>query len=147
VKFTRRQILIGSVATAALASIPILALAAVPRGTGVSSRRAVLRVQAAMREALELHMFEPNDHFTRHSISDHLMPLMGELHANREVRHWTVICTEANNPPSVIDSRRCVLEVYLQFNSSIEYTHLTAEAMPPARITELAGVVPESSVP
>lgn len=88
------------------------------------------RVSTVLMEAT---FAEYNNSATRKRLEENVNNFLRELRSRKAIRGYFVRCDEINNPPSVIDSHRFHLDVYVTTNTSSDFIHIpftvTLEAM------------------
>jgi hypothetical protein len=133
-KISRRELIVGGAATAALTVIPALPALAEPliphrniyvRHTtvnpwgGTVSGYTLERLRAfnipfgqTVKSIIMYHMFEFNDHLTRNNIRMMIKAKLAEHQAARQIYDYRVVCDEGNNYPSLVDGGGLAVSLY-----------------------------------
>jgi len=91
----------------------------------INVRLLLITIEPAIAEFLEDFLFEFNDAITRALIVSGIESYMQNIKSRRGVYDFTVVCSEENNPPSVIDANKMSVYLYLQPVKSAEWITLT----------------------
>lgn len=80
----------------------------------INVSRLLDRIKEQCQQYTEHALFEPNDAITRRNIITMMDEYLQSLQTRRLVTDFKVICSDENNPPSIVDQNALVVDIYLQ---------------------------------
>lgn len=85
-----------------------------------------ITTREALDRALQHHLFEPNDAFTRAKVTAEVQAHLNQLKAEQKIYDFSVVCEESNNPYWAIDQNELRADIYIKPTRSLSYIQLSA---------------------
>lgn len=76
--------------------------------------RMLIRIETSLVDAANYFVFEPNNAFTRYRLVTVCTDFLEPIRKAQGLYEYVVICDEKNNPPTTIDQRALIVDVYLK---------------------------------
>lgn len=86
--------------------------------------RLIQVIQKSVAIALDAFVFEPNDEFTRNTITSVVNSFLGRIEARRGLTAFQVVCDSTNNTPATIDANELNVTILLQPTRAAEIIRL-----------------------
>lgn len=113
--------LAGLIAAPAIIRTPGLLMPIRDRAASLSPTESLLdELKRRLNATLSQYIFEPNDAFTRHSITLQAQIYLQGFVYDRRVNDYLIICDQTNNTPGVINSNAIRADLYVRPSKSIE---------------------------
>ena len=90
----------------------------------INVRRLFIALEKAIATAAKAQLFEFNDEFSRAQFRNLVEPFLRDVKGRRGLTDFSVICDETNNTGQVIDSNRCVADIFIKPNRSVNFITL-----------------------
>jgi hypothetical protein len=84
-------------------------------------RRTFIYLEKATNSVVKYFVFEPNSFLTRNRIVNTLTPIYENAKSAEGIYDYKIVCDERNNPPSVIDDNRLVVDIYVKPTRTAEF--------------------------
>lgn len=92
-------------------------------------REIVDQIKARMQEVIQHNICEINDEITRARATNELFWfLQTQLPGRQHIAEFVVVCDDTNNSVDLIKDNQFVIDVYVNFDGSEEFTHINARA-------------------
>lgn len=87
----------------------------------INVRRLFLYLERITQKTLKYFVFEPNNYFTRTQVLNTLDPIFNQVKTQQGMYSYRLVCSEANNIPTVIDNNELVVDIYIAPTKAAEY--------------------------
>lgn len=88
------------------------------------NRKTLNYISKNLQAMLRIALFEFNDAITRNQVVSIVEPFLRSIQARRGLTDFQIECSEANNPPEVVEQRTMVCDIYLKMASVVEVIEL-----------------------
>lgn len=106
----------------------------------INVRRLFIVMEKAISTSAKYFLFEPNDEFTRLSITNMIEPYLRDVRGRRGIYDFMVVCDERNNTAERVDRNELWVDIYVKPTRAAEFIVLNFVATRTgASFTELVG--------